>query len=463
MAIALKGFLTGIASGLSERIDEEREQTKKAIATRTSNAYKNYLAYQEQRNAVIEEAKKRDAAMLQYQDPNRPLTEPERITLMRMPNALEVYLDAVKINPNIKPHDIVTVSEEVKGMKKDDYLKVFGAIQPEQRRQIQEPTSLFAPSAARQQKMAEEYAGAVGMTPETLEAFAQPREAPTMLPSGTFNMEVLRKKEKAPESQEEMLKEALAARTQALVKSGKDSEAYKQADLLAQQIAGDMEQPTKTLEAEADRLNLSIINKKEKGESTTAEETRLKEVQRASLAHKMATSAKTPEDNKRTASSIGSSVRTYVGTRMREQVNSSWYKYTRDKTVDLLDGTTYTFREKKEDMPVEEQRAMFAMERQFALQALKDNGFVNERGVPAYDAVREVMTNLGLRGSMPTTEPASAAQPAPVRTQPSAPPMAGSAAVNIEQERANAKKAIADGANAAAVRARFKERTKQDL
>jgi transcriptional regulator with XRE-family HTH domain len=196
MAIALKGFLTGLASGFSERIDEEREQTKKALSTRTANAYKNYVAYQEQKNALIEEVKKRDATLLQFQDPDNPLTDEERIALATMPNALELYQQAVNNKQDIKLRDIAKVSDKVKGMKYEDFIKTIGTVQPTQGMQIEEPTSFFAPSAARQQKMTQQMAGAVGVTPETLAAFEQPREAPTITPMGTFNMEVLKKKEK---------------------------------------------------------------------------------------------------------------------------------------------------------------------------------------------------------------------------------------------------------------------------
>ena len=88
MSIALKGLLTGVFQGIGEAMDEERKQTKELLATRTKNAYQNYLRYQEQSEALKSEVKKRDALARQYQP---DLNDEERIAVASMPNALELY------------------------------------------------------------------------------------------------------------------------------------------------------------------------------------------------------------------------------------------------------------------------------------------------------------------------------------------------------------------------------------
>lgn len=224
MSIALKGIITGLAEGATKFFDEEREQTKKNIATRTKNAYQNYVTYQEQVNALKEEVKKRDAALLQFQDPDNPLTDEERITLATMPNALELYQQALRNNQDIKLRDIVQVGDKVKGMKYDDFIKTLGTVQPAQGMQFEAPKDFFGVSAAKQQQMAQQMAGAVGVAPETLGAFEQAREAPSITPMGTFNMEVLKKAEKDL-SPEQRLAQRQSAYLKSAEEKGKDDPA----------------------------------------------------------------------------------------------------------------------------------------------------------------------------------------------------------------------------------------------
>jgi hypothetical protein len=448
MSIKLKGFITGLAEGLGERFDEEREQTKKALATRTNNAYKNYMLYQEQKNALIEEAKKRDARALSI---DNTLTDEERIVVNSNPYILEYFEKAALAGKPIALKQMIKLNEEVKGMKFDNYMNTIRQKEASAPMTFQDPTNIFGVSVGRQREMAGKLAGSVGRSLEDLGGFDVPKEAPTIRPMGTIDLSILQKAEKEPKSQEEMLNAARASQTQALMDKGRDSEEYKEAKRVADLIASDIEKPAKTLESEADQLNLAILNKRQSGETTTEEETRLKEVQRAILAHKTNTTAKTPEDTKRGLSQITSSVLFYVNNKMKESMGANWSKMMEESTIKVGELTVPTLGPKQELSPADRQ-ALFTTMRQYARQALKDNGYLDNKGQPLYNNVREFMVNFGLMGA-----------PAPVRTQPSAPPMAGSAAVNIEQERANAKKAIADGANAAAVRARFKERTKQDL
>jgi hypothetical protein len=87
------------------------------------------------------------------------------------------------------------------------------------------------------------------------------------------------------------------------------------------------------------------------------------------------------------------------------------------------------------------------------MQGLKDLGLVTEKGQPINNEVKSLMTSYGL--NRPTQIPAPA--------QTTAPAQAPKSAVSVDVARAEARAAIAKGANAAAVAKRFKETTGQEL
>lgn len=164
------------------------------------------------------------------------------------------------------------------------------------------------------------------------------------------------------------------------------------------------EESFKTLESKAQKLRLKRLKEQDPDKQAMLDD-EIDVTEQSMLAHKEATTARTPEQKQRTVADITSSTNRYVNTRMQQKYGNDWLAFSEEKTQQLPDGTVYTFRGVKTDMPKEQQDKLFADMRSFARQALIDNRFIVE-GVPVYDSVKEVMNNFGITGFMPGTAPA---------------------------------------------------------
>lgn len=226
MALMLLAGLAGITKGLSEVKEKKDEETKQLIAARTKTAYQNYLKHQEQVAALKEEVKKRDAEALQYQS---DLNDEERIALATMPNALELYRQAIKDgqrNPEtgsvVTLRDVLKVGDKAKGMKYADFVSSLSAAPQPAAVTFQPQQGLFGTSAERQRRLMETMTGAVGMTPESLMAYERPVAAPEITPMGGIDVEKLFAKEKKLKSASERLQERESAALEAEEAFGTD-------------------------------------------------------------------------------------------------------------------------------------------------------------------------------------------------------------------------------------------------
>jgi FeS assembly ATPase SufC len=147
----------------------------------------------------------------------------------------------------------------------------------------------------------------------------------------------------------------------------------------------------------------------------------LKITQQAIKQHKEATTTRDErgDDKPKTYGVISRSVDDFVNTRMREDKGFDWRKYVDFKTfTDPATGQTITSRTQKANLSDEQQRELFAKERELTAQALVTNGYV-VNGKPRYNEVAEIMNN---RGITPQSFGAPVATPTPVPTAaPSAP------------------------------------------
>ena len=214
MALMLLAGLAGITKGLSEVKEKKDEETKQLIAARTKTAYQNYLKHQEQVAALKEEVKKRDAEALQYQ---QDLNDDERIALATMPNALELYRQAIKDgqrNPEtgavVSLRDVLKVGDKAKGMKYADFVSSLTAAPQAGPVTFQPQEGLFGVSEDRQRRMMQTMTGTVGMTPEALMAYERPVAVPELTPMGSLDVERLFAKEKKIKSLLERLEERRA-------------------------------------------------------------------------------------------------------------------------------------------------------------------------------------------------------------------------------------------------------------
>jgi hypothetical protein len=124
---------------------------------------------------------------------------------------------------------------------------------------------------------------------------------------------------------------------------------------------------------------------------------------------------------------------------MREDKGFDWRKYVDFKTfTDPATQQTITSRTQKANLSDEQQRELFAKERELTAQALVTNGYV-VNGKPRYNEVAEIMNNRGITpqsfGAAPPA-PAAPAAPAPAPTTPAAIPTAVRSFKTVEEAEA---------------------------
>jgi hypothetical protein len=257
----------------------------------------------------------------------------------------------------------------------------------------------------------------------SLEEMQQSAKIARPVGSATFDMGVL---QEAPDSVEDMVKTANVARVQAKQKFGEGSAEYKAANETFTSLSGEIEKTDKGLDARANRLNVAILDETDPAKKK-ALQSELNITQQAIKQHKEATStrAEKGEDKPKTYGVISRSVDDFVNTRMREDKGFEWRKYVDFKTfTDPATGQTITSRTQKANLSDEQQRELFAKERELTAQALVTNGYV-VNGKPRYNEVAEIMNNRGITPQSfgaPATAPAAApVAPATPASSPTAP------------------------------------------
>lgn len=203
MSIALKSFLAGALEAVGEKFDEERKLTKETLATRTKNAYSNYLTYQEQANALKEEIKKRDALALSYQD---DLTEAERIAIGS--DSSNVFLSSYEKvlnagNPNnVTLRDFIKMKKEMPAQSYSEWVSQVATKQPAAVvPKLEASKPFFGVSPDVQKRDLERMAGSVGLTADQLMAYEKQAEKPMLTPAASLNTEALAMPKTAAETQ----------------------------------------------------------------------------------------------------------------------------------------------------------------------------------------------------------------------------------------------------------------------
>jgi len=426
MGFSLKGIVTGFATAASEMMDEERKQTNSLIAQRTKNSFENYTKYQETTEALRADIKKKDAQLLNFQP---DLTEQERVAAASIPNLVDMYQRMLTEGKQVTVRDMIKVSEKTAGMKFDSYVSEIGKITPTTEAAAPVSSAFFAPSEESQRKTAEKYATATGVSEADLRSFQQMPKTAGVESMGGINVDVFKKEKPQPKSVEDAYNESRVQMMLAEKNKGKDSPEFKAAETNFKLANSYLEAAPESLSKRADRIRVSIIDEPDvnKKKQLTAE---LNTVEKSIKAHTQAISTKEAgdgADKKKTYAQIKASVNDFVNTRMRDEEGASWRKYVDFKTTKMEDGTTFVSRTQKADMPIEEQRKMFATERNLTQQGLFRNGYVSKDGVPLYSAVSEIMSNMNIPvGPMiappldvnPVVTPAAAPAPAAMPSKP---------------------------------------------
>ena len=424
MGFSLKGLITGIATTAGDIMDEERKQTNALIAQRTKNSFENYNKYQETTEALRADIKKRDAQLLNFQP---DLNEEERIAAAGVPNLVDMYQQMLAQGKQVTVRDMIKVSGKAAGMKFENYVAEIGKIAPTETAAAPVSTKFFGPSADTQRKMAEKTAMATGVPESELRSFERMPTTANVPSMGSINTEVFKKEPKKPTSVEDAYNMSQLDMMNAQRDKGVDSPEFKQAKANRDLANTYLTSVSETLGKRADRLRNELLDVGDDAAKKKQLTNEIARVENSMKAHSLAISTKdstSDADKKKTYNAIKTSVDDFVNTRMREDEGASWRKYVDFKTTKVGD-ETYVSRTQKAEMPIEEQRKMFAAERTLAKQALVSNGYVSPTGVPLYNAVAEIMNNRNIKFDQaepaPVVAPATTPATAPATTPATAP------------------------------------------
>lgn len=364
-SIALMGLLTGFAKGATARIEKEREENEELIRSRLKLAAVNKQKRDVETSARKKELLERYNTISPYLDDT--INEQEKLALISNETFAKEFAEKRSAG---EPLDLKTYLQ----INKDKIPKNFTTVQ-EYINSLQTTPEAVSPDQM-QAALGERrgFLGArTGVSPGGAERIAR------SLGSGASAAELLAYERAAPPESEPLTDIARFGAIKA-------------------------EESFKTLESKANKLRLKRLRETDPDQQALLDD-EIDSTEQSMRAHKEATTARTLEQKQRTVSDITSSTTKYVNTRMQEKYGSDWLAFSEEKTQQLPDGTVYTFRGVKTDMPKEKQAQLFADMRSFARQALIDNRFIVE-GVPVYDSVKEAMNNFGITGFMPGTAPA---------------------------------------------------------
>jgi hypothetical protein len=415
----LLAFLGGAAEGISSEIEKAEKSAKEEAMLRVKRMTETHKEVMEANTKLENELKsEEDWIKTTYNN-----ATPEQIAYLQSSPAALQALKKMKDPTKVSLSDVISiasgnesnsvVAERITAMP-EVADKVAAAVKKQYRSGLGGMFDRIGEGAG--ETAANRYARTMGTDIQTMEAL-KPKQRPAQ--AGTFD--VARTLETTPDSVEDMVKAANVARVQAKQKFGEGSAEYKAANETFTSLSGEIEKTDKGLDARANRLNVAILDEADPVKKK-ALQSELKITQQAIKQHKEATStsAEKGEDKPKTYGVISRSVDDFVNTRMREDKGFDWRKYVDFKTfTDPATQQTITSRTQKANLSDEQQRELFAKERELTAQALVTNGYV-VNGKPRYNEVAEIMNNRGITPE--SFRPAPVTTPTPVPTAaPSAP------------------------------------------
>lgn len=412
---AFLSFVGGAAKQFVSTVEKTEEDAKEMAKSSFNGLYKRYEENAEANRELTNKMK----AEKQYIETVWSGATPEQVNeLLANPVALE----AIKKTKNPSSINLDNYIRVIKGNESKATGAERAAALPslvEQAKQKMQPMDTEkrggSPIGAffrdigkdRMESDMAQFAKGQGLTLEEMRSSAK-----VARPSGSaaFDMGVL---QEAPGSIDEIIKKGEVARFQAGQKFGKDSDQYKQADDVVKAAEEEVAKTDKSLEARAQRL----LVEKQDADPVRAKELdeEIKSTQTSLRQHALATRVTDPKEKEATYVQMKTSVNDYVNTRMKEDKGFDWNKYVDFKTfTDPATDTTITSRTQKAGLSIEDQRVLFAKERQLTAQALKANGYVLQDGTPRTPVAQQLMTNFNISANELSDNPSTPEKPLPV-------------------------------------------------
>jgi hypothetical protein len=440
MGFRFSSFVAGAAENITETLKEDEKQAAAAASFGVKALKEQYDKVQAENRKISTELSE-NIKLLQENDPTA--TQDELFAAATNKTYMSAVADLVKTNPgSIKVKDVVKIKQDnpsgltaLEQVKKLTELPVVARAAEGEPSTIEtaKPEGLFGigtlrsrASARAGSKAEEQTAKAMGVSIEQLRA-ASGYKRPEIDAGAEFDFTSMQKK---PQNAKEITDALEVAQIQAAQKFGKNSPQAAEATEKLEFVKSFETRTDKNQEARAERLMLERLDTKDPARIAEIDAS-LKDTRASILNHKKLTTLKDPKEKEATYREMKISVNDYVTTRMKEDKGFDWNKYVDFKTfTDPATDTTITSRTQKAGLSIEDQRKLFAKERQLTAQALKANGYVLQDGTPRTPVAQQLMLNFNISANelatneAPTEKPlpmANAAPTAPAPAQPAAP------------------------------------------
>ena len=424
MGFRFSSFVAGAAENITETLKEDEKQAA-VVATYGVKALKEQYDKVQAENRKISTELSENIKLLQENDPTA--TQDELFAAATNKTYMSAVADLVKTNPgSIKVKDVVKIKQDnpsgltaLEQVKKLTELPVVARAAEGELSTIEtaKPEGLFGIGTLRNRassraasKAEEQTAKAMGVSIEQLRA-ASGYKRPEITTGAEFDFTSMQKQ---PQNAKEITDALEVARIQAAQKFGKNSPQVAEATEKLEFVKSFETQTDKNQEARAERLMLERLDTKDPARIAEIDAS-LKDTRASILNHKKLTTLKDPKEKEETYAKMKTSVNDYVNTRMKEDKGFDWNKYVDFKTfTDPATDTTITSRTQKAGLKIEDQRVLFAKERQLTAQALKANGYVLQDGTPRTPVAQQLMLNFNITANELATKQATPDQPLPM-------------------------------------------------
>jgi hypothetical protein len=473
MGFRFSSFLAGAAENLTETLKEDEKQAATAATFGVKALKENYDKVMAE-NRTLENKLSKNMKFLKENDSTA--TDAQLFAAANNDTFMQLAMEAAKANPGtFRVADFVNIKDaNASGKTREELMKAYTEIPAvsEAARRVEsavakKPEGLFGIGALRDRASSsaaraaeEQTAKAMGVSIEQLRA-ASGFKRPEIDTGAEFD---LTKFQKQPQNAKEIKDKLEVAVIQAAQQFGENSPEYVDAkqkiDVVKTQIAKLEDVTDKSLEARVNRLLIKKADSKDPAE-IKALDSEIKSYQNSIKQHNQATRATDPKDKQETYTRMKTSINDYVNTRMKDDKGFDWNKYVDFKTfTDPATDTTITSRTQKAGLSIEQQREVFARERQLTAQALVANGYVLSDGTPRTPVAEQLMTNFNISANdlaKATATPAPTATATPA-AQPKAAPVVPQLTEEDKQALVWANNPANAGPKADAIKAKIQQK-----
>lgn len=421
MGFRLSSFLAGASKGAANVLEEDEATAAKSAAFGVKALKENYDKVQAENRKLETEVSENIKTLRTF---DNSATEAELFAAATNKAYMAMALDAAKSNPaSFKVGDVVKIKEDNPSpLTAMERLKKYTEIPAVSKaaRQAEESSGNFIAdlrskvSSRAGAKAEEQTAKAMGVSIEQLRA-ASEFKRPEIDADTTFDFTSMQKQPRNAKDIKDKLDVALI---QAAQKFGENStqyvEAKKEFDVVKTQIDKLEGVVDKSLEARVNRLMVQRADATDPAQIKSLD-SEIKSLQSSIKQHNQATRATDPKEKEETYAKMKTSVNDFVNTRMKDDKGFDWNKYVEFKTfTDPATNTTITSRTQKAGLGIEEQRVLFAKERQLTAQALKANGYTLPDGTPRTPVAQQLMLNFNITANDLSDKPSTPEKPLPV-------------------------------------------------